>query len=254
LRRDAHQHQRYEALAAAHALGEATEAERAEFASHALSCQACAEDAKAGAALVARLAGARDEERWQPQVDGALEARLAIRRAKRSNQTFTVLGYAVAASLVINIAFVGGFAGRALDALRVTPEPTHYSGTTRIVLERRAPRLASAPATHYPAHGVAVARRAERPAKRAEHLAQLRTPQSLAADQPASERPDVFAGIALDPYSRDESVALEEFCADQADRADHAGRPERERADAGAALPPACAATSEAATPGAPAR
>jgi len=46
------------------------------------------------------------------------------------------LGYAVAASLVLNVAFVTGFAGRALDALRVVPD-FRYSATQSITLEHR---------------------------------------------------------------------------------------------------------------------
>ena len=227
-------HERYEALAAAHALGEATAAERSEFALHAWACATCAEDAAAGAQVLALLSASRDEERWQPQLDGELEARLAARRARRSQRTFAALGYAVAASLVLNVAFVGGFAGRALDALRVTPDD-HYANATRIVLEQRAPRVARAlPAVHrvpVGTHPAKLARRSTGPKPPA-----YRTGSRTAPDLAQPPVPDVFAGLALGAHSRGgDLLALDRSCA--------------ERRTGDEALPAGCAVSREFALP-----
>jgi nitrate reductase NapE component len=205
-------HERFEALAAAHALGEATPAEREEFAAHARLCPRCAEDAEGGAGIVALLGAALSEERWQPQVDGALQARLAAQHTRRSERTFTALGFGVVASIVLNVAFVGGFAGRALDALRVTPPAERYADATRIVLERRAPRparIAAAP-RRSAARAQTLALRPLAPkARPAPHAAH---PPAPAAQAPAA---DVFAGIALRPASRAAGlVALALNCAE----------------------------------------
>jgi len=205
-------HRHFEALAAALALGEASEAERAEFAAHARSCAVCAADAAHGSALVGRLAAARDDERWQPHLDGDIGARLSVHRTQRSKQTFAVLGYAVAASLVVNVAFVGGFAGRALDALRVTPAPEAAAvNSLRIVLEHRAPREPAALALHRAtrlAPHAQVAFRAPAPVARREAAA---PPPAAPADVPV---PDVFAGIALESTALDRSVAFAQLCAE----------------------------------------
>ena len=222
-------HERFEALAAAHVLGEATLAERAEFAAHVRACERCARDAAEGAEMFSRLAAARDDERWQPHLDGELEARLAAKRTRASKQTFTVLGYAVAASLVLNIAFAGGFAGKALDALRVTPPSEPFAGATRIVLERRAP------AAGRRGRGTARARGAYRHPRRPSFrtAARARHPASRVAAAIAVEpEPDIFAGIALDRDSRDGGFAFLD-CSD---------RPARDEG-----VPPDCSAT-----PGAP--
>ena len=206
----ARDHERYEALAAAHALGEATPAERSEFALHARACAACAEDAAAGAKVLALLSASRDEERWQPQVDGEIEARLAGHRARRSQRTFAALGYAVAASLVLNVPFVGGFAGRALDALRVTPDD-HYANATRIVLEQRPPRVARVlPAVHRVAARTQATRLALRSGATKQPLH-----RNAARMAPASApAPDVFQGLALGSHARrGDLLALDQSCA-----------------------------------------
>lgn len=211
MRRDAHE--RFEALAVAHALGEASAAERAEFAAHARGCRTCADDAAGALAMANLIAGARDEERWQPQLDGALETRLAGRRVQRSQQTFAVLGYAVAASFVLNIAFVGGFAGRALDALRVTPPPERYANAARIVLEHRARRpLVPAAVAARPRAVPQVrlpARAADDAARKPDRLA-----LATASNRNAPPAPDVFAGLALGTQSSGASVAFAQLCAE----------------------------------------
>jgi len=142
-------HDRFEALAGALLLNEATPGERLEFEAHAQSCARCSDDAASlGISLRTWVDAAVAHETWQPSVAGDINRRIAESRQRRWRFTLGTLGYAVAASLAINVAFVTGFAGRAIDALRVVPE-NHYAATQRITLEHR-PRVVAA--ASQPAH------------------------------------------------------------------------------------------------------
>jgi putative zinc finger protein len=183
-------HDRYEALAGALLLDEATAGERAEFAAHAEGCARCRADAVSlGVPLREFVEAASEHETWRPSLAGDVRARIAESRQKRVRFAVGTLGYAVAASLVINIAFVTGFAGRAIDALRVVPD-FRYATTQPIAFEHR-PRAAVEPA---PAM-VPI----ERVARRAAHVRVERPRQKMKSGGNAGSRPasDAIEGLAL---------------------------------------------------------
>ena len=118
-------HDRYESLAGAIALGEATLEEREAFAAHAVECALCrqdlAEDA-AGTSPLATVASARADETWRPSLDRAIVARLRERSAKHSRFTVSALGWGAALSIVVNVAFVTGLSGQVANALHPTTD------------------------------------------------------------------------------------------------------------------------------------
>jgi len=137
-------HDRFETLAGALFLKEATLEERAEFERHAQTCERCRADAVSlGFPLLEVVEDAGRSETWQPSVAADVNGRIAESRQRRWRLGIGTLGYAVAASLAVNVLFVSGFAGRAIDALRVTPEH-NYSATQPITIERRAKAVAAA--------------------------------------------------------------------------------------------------------------
>jgi len=115
-------HARYEALAGALALGEASETESVEYAAHALICPECAADRASFPALATRLAESRDAEQWRPSVSDALARRMQERRERGMRRALGAFGYVIALSAALNFVFVGGFAGRAFDAVRAARE------------------------------------------------------------------------------------------------------------------------------------
>ena len=187
-------HDRFEELAGALALGEASDAERAELAAHAQTCSACALDLRDLPIALDVIRAARESERWQPGASDEVRTRLREGRERGTRRTLITLGYGIAASLVLNVAFVSGFGARALDALRVTPG-TAYAASTRITLERR-PRAAllAQPA----ARAVVATVVARRPAARLPVLRPRgpRSPAHALAAPP--EPPDAFGGLAID--------------------------------------------------------
>lgn len=136
-------HDRYEALAGAILLGEATVAELEAFEGHAERCAQCAADLLGLRPLRETIEKAGATEVWRPSISGDVLERAHATSARRRHRVLTTFGYAIAASLVLNVAFVSGFAGRALDALRVASEYT-YSPVGSITLERRPPAIAAA--------------------------------------------------------------------------------------------------------------
>jgi hypothetical protein len=192
-------HDRFEALAGALALGEATPAERAQFADHARICALCAEDAEALPATLAFVDAARRSERWQPSLSGELDERLRSRRETRSRRTFATLGLGIVASLALNVLFVSGVAGRALDALRVAPDTAPVSGT-RLTLEHRPPRASLAGAA------------APAPRRSAQAVRERHSPAA----------PEVVAGLALAPADS-ATLSREKRCAATSESLD-AGR------------------------------
>ena len=216
-------HARFEALAGALLLNEAGERERAEFEAHARECARCAGDAASlGAGLREFVASAAARETWQPSVARDVSVRIAESRQKRVRFAVGSLGYAVAASIVLNVAFVSGFGGRAIEALRVAPE-FRYATTQRLTLERRPPAVAAAPVSQYvdirnaPARAFYV--RAKSPQKKVylAPLAPLQTP------------PDIAATLALwtdgDSTRRDVAVQFERRCEQVVDAGFATGEP-----------------------------
>ena len=111
-------HDRYEALAGAIALGEATADERGCFEAHARDCARCGEDAAAAPLLRAFVETTRDAESWRPSMRDAVFARIHERRLGHSRAATGALGWAFAASVVLNAAVVSGAAGSLGRALR----------------------------------------------------------------------------------------------------------------------------------------
>ncbi len=200
-------HARFESLEGAILLGEASEAERDEFAAHARACPLC-EDVPAPGALVDAVATARDGESWRPSVDRPILARIRDERMKRSRFAVGALGWAAACSIAINVAFVTGFAGRlagALDqdsappAVAATPFGVRLPPETFVTIKRRLLHTSGVPV---------VARREFRPKRAATLAAALHT--SARAIVPGSApAPDIFAGLALRGSSVERSVAVE---------------------------------------------
>jgi hypothetical protein len=204
-------HDRYEALAGAIALGEATPAERAVFDAHAVSCARCRADAAAAGSLAGVLENERAAELWRPSIGAAVERR--IRETRRSRQRFSIvaLGWCVALSLAVDVAFAGGFAGRFERAFEARDDS---AGVAVSSPARPAPLVSGRQAG--PLRGAVVARRRTaghaHPAFRVAAQPQPRAPVSPPVT-PAYEAdvPDVLAGLDLSgtAHHSARSVALE---------------------------------------------
>ncbi|MDQ2908594.1 MAG: zf-HC2 domain-containing protein [Candidatus Eremiobacteraeota bacterium] len=113
-------HGRFEALAGALALGEATTEERDHFEAHAAECATCrAATADDLVGMRELIVTAREEETWRPSLGSALMTRIRDERLRRSRLTLRVLGWSVALSLALDAAFVSGvtsYAGHVLHA------------------------------------------------------------------------------------------------------------------------------------------
>lgn len=113
-------HSRFDALAGALALGEATAEERELFEAHALECATCREQgAEELSGIREFIVAAQEEETWRPSLGAALMARIRDERLRRSRLTLHALGWSVALSLALDAAFVSGitsYAGRVLHA------------------------------------------------------------------------------------------------------------------------------------------
>ncbi len=197
-------HDRFEALAGAIALGEATPSERELFACHAAECGRCRADVCAAASFAELIDGARAAERWRPAVDDGVLRRIRESRRTRARATIGALGWCVALSLAVDVACATGFAGR---LGHVFDAPSVAS----VALVPPRPRALS---HRLPERQVAARRQHERAARsRTEgtiaERARAALPAPDAAD--AANVPDVLAG--LDLYGRvrhdSRSVALE---------------------------------------------
>ncbi len=123
-------HDRFESLAGAMWLGEATDAERDEFVTHARRCPVCAtdlaemSDGDGGAQRPAPLAivrSARDDESWRPDIATGFVARVRARREGRAKLIFGALGGATVLSLAANFVVVTGLGSRIDSALHPQP-------------------------------------------------------------------------------------------------------------------------------------
>jgi hypothetical protein len=200
-------HDRFEALAGAIALGEATPAEQAAFDDHAAGCAPCRADAGAARALSRVFEAGRAAECWRPSVGTAVERRIRETRRSRMRLSVGALGWCVAVSLAVDLAFAGGFASRfarALDARAQAPAVTAAAPA-----RPAAPPLAGPPrvaarrplAGHRPHASFRVAARP--------HSAPPDSPALVPAAEAAV--PDVLAGLDLYGKARHaaRSVALE---------------------------------------------
>lgn len=133
-------HDYFESLGGAIALGEATRPERAFFMLHARHCAACAQDlGLCDGELRALAQDARGRERWQPTVRTAVAARVQERQSRRRRMTMVGLGYAFAASLLLNVVCSFGVPERLVAAF--VPQPPALRVIAYVVV--RAPRLPS---------------------------------------------------------------------------------------------------------------
>lgn len=124
-------HDAFEALSGAVILGEATTAERALFDEHALACAACREDVSFASQTTRSIEAARDAEVWRPSVATPVLERIARTRGRRRERTIGAFGWAIALSLVVNVAIASGITSGSFSALRHTPDgPSDVTATT----------------------------------------------------------------------------------------------------------------------------
>ena len=114
-------HVRFETLAGAIALGEATEEEQAEWAAHAAVCVRC-RDHGAGELIAVRnrIVAEREAETWRPSLRSGLMTRIRDERLRRSRVTLRVLCWSVAVSIALDAGFVSGVSSYAAGAFHFT--------------------------------------------------------------------------------------------------------------------------------------
>ena len=133
-------HDYFESLCGAIALGEASRPERALFLLHARQCPVCIEDvALCDGELRALAQGARERERWQPSVRDAVVTRVHEGQSRSRRAVLAGLGYAFAASVLLNVVCSLGLPERLAAAF--VPQPAPLRVIAYVVV--RAPRLPS---------------------------------------------------------------------------------------------------------------
>jgi hypothetical protein len=209
-------HDRFDALAGAVMLGEATEAERASFAAHAGDCALCCDVADGAAGVLDAVERARAAETWRPSLDDAVGRRIRDSRKSRFRGTIGVLGWAVALSIVFNVALISGLSTRIHDAFADPGDTGAGVASMKIELEAKAPpvsvpassstqRTSVALVTHHLRH----ARKAVVPAATAPEPV---TDAAAAAAAAATDVPDVLAGLGLDGTEAEKHVAVQPRC------------------------------------------
>lgn len=99
-----HAHEKFEALAGAIALGEADEAQRAEYAAHAIGCPQCdTQIAERGEAVASLFERAAASETWRPFVRDEVLARIERGRTSAVRRVATLLGAGVVATVGLNL-------------------------------------------------------------------------------------------------------------------------------------------------------
>lgn len=134
--RDAHV--RFEIVAGAIALGEATPAEHAAFAEHYAACARCRATVGSDADLLAVrniVVNAREGETWTPDLSAPVRVRMYADRHRKVKLAFGGFGVAVAASLALHFAIGSGFFARVQTAISDPPTIT-YQGRS-VTLEPR---------------------------------------------------------------------------------------------------------------------
>ncbi|MBC5810084.1 MAG: hypothetical protein GIW95_04395 [Candidatus Eremiobacteraeota bacterium] len=209
-------HARYESLGGAVALGEASAGERAEFGAHAAGCKECADAAGAAIAVRERFARAEDSERWSPSLETAVAERIHERRNAKFKLTTSVLAYAIGASVIVNVGFVSGLAGRALDGLRVVPD-YRYASVQRIAFERRATPVpvAVAASLHRQTVTLTFSQQPQRFTGASHRTGRLHGAAVARASRPAT---DVLSGLRLDadPADSQALALMTELCGEPA--------------------------------------
>jgi hypothetical protein len=201
-------HDAFEALAGAVMLGEATEAERARFDAHAATCDACRDDVACAPVFVRAVAQARRTETWRPSIANLVLDRIRGTRKSRFRFTVGALGWAVAISIVFNLALASGLSMR----FGSTPTDDASSNVSAMTLdlESPAPRVAERPAVARRIRIAAVPRRANT------HVpASIVVPvkptdvDAIAARAASDDAQKVLAGIDLDGSNSTKNVAVE---------------------------------------------
>lgn len=123
-------HDRFEVLAGALVLNEASPAERAEFALHAAACTVCSGAYADAADAASLLQTAHEAETWRPHLRDAVLERIERRRGWRVRFTFNSLAIAAGLVFVLHVGFVTGLGARAVDFMRAA------GGTVVAVVER----------------------------------------------------------------------------------------------------------------------
>lgn len=137
-------HDRFEIIAGAIALGEATDEQRRAYREHLTSCKRCLDDL-GGELEISRtaqhVAAARDAETWQPELRDAVVGRI-YKRSRSWQYGFGVLSVGLAVSIGVHALLVAS-----VPTLKVaTPvADARFSATTPVELETR-DRTSSAPA------------------------------------------------------------------------------------------------------------
>ena len=149
-------HERYDALAGAIALGEATADERRGFAEHARGCTICAGDGAGFDAIRAALANAREDETWRPARRDAIFEQIRVRAARRSHLTFRTFAWAIGGSLAIEFAVASGFvahlgatfaATTTASSVVVRADPARVATRARVVAAAKTASRAAVRAT-----------------------------------------------------------------------------------------------------------
>jgi hypothetical protein len=201
-------HDRYEVLAGAIALGEATAAERASFDAHAATCAPCRADAAAAGAMAGMFEDGRAAECWRPSLGAAVERRIRETRRSRLRLSVGALSWCVALSLAVDLAFAGGFAGRIAHAF----EPRADATSAGVAAAPHPVAVLAARESSPQRRAAAHHRRAADHARGALRVAARPHPAAPAASVPAEPAvPDVLAGLDLYGKTHDaaRSVALE---------------------------------------------
>jgi len=203
-------HDAFEALAGAVMLGEATDAERARFDAHAATCDECRADVACAPVLTRAVLRARATETWRPSIANLVLDRIRGTRKSRFRFTVGALGWAVAISIVFNLALASGLSMR----FGSTPADEASSSVTAMTLdlESPAPHAVSAPIVRHHVR-VALSPRREHPHRSASIAARAKGSDAeaatAAADTSADDVRHVLAGIDLDGSDGTKHVADE---------------------------------------------
>jgi len=207
-------HDAFEALAGAVMLGEATQAERARFDAHAATCDTCRADVACAPVLARAVTHARRSETWRPSIANLVLDRIHGTRKSRFRLTVGALGWAVAISIVFNLALASGLSMRFGSTSADDASSSNVTAMT-LDLESPAPRAVERPRVERRARVAIVPRRAHSElsaslAARAKARKAAEAAAGAAAEDIASDDArHVLAGIDLDGSTSAKNVAVE---------------------------------------------
>ena len=206
-------HAHFESLYGAVVLGEATPAERDEYARHAPGCALCA-DEPTGDVLLAAIAAERESETWRPSIDRRVVTRIREAQSKHSRFTVGLLGWAAAASIAVNVFFVTGFAGRVGSAVFDAMTPPAPVAATQFGVRLPAQTFATVKRRALAERAVVAVNHNTVASARRHHVAVAAPlPQRgpVRRQPAASDVPDIFAGtdLAVHNANAPRAVAIE---------------------------------------------